>query len=69
MTKKKRIRSGIAKSKQAHQATRRIGAKSSSAKNKPRHQPDYLLEDHPELGIPSMEQKGGSLKPERRAKK
>jgi hypothetical protein len=69
MTKKKRIRSGIAKSKQARKATRRIGPKSSPAKNQPLHQPDYLLEDHPELGIPSMPEKGGSLKQERRAKK
>jgi hypothetical protein len=69
MTKKKRIRTGSAKSMQARKGTRRIGPKSSPAENEPPHQPDYLLEDHPELGIPLMEQNGGSPKKEHRAKK
>jgi hypothetical protein len=69
MTKKKRIRTGSAKSMQAHKGTRRIGPKSSHTENEPPHQPDYLLEDHPELGIPLLEQNGGSPKKERRAKK
>jgi hypothetical protein len=69
MTKKKRIRTGSAKSMQAHKGTRRIGPKSSHTEIEPLHQPDYLLEDHPELGIPLMEQNVGSPKKERRAKK
>jgi hypothetical protein len=69
MTKKKRIRTGSAKTTRAHKGARRIGAKSSHTENEPLHQPDYLLEDHPELGIPSMVQNGGSPKQERRAKK
>jgi len=69
MKKKKRIRTASAKSMQAPKGTRRIAPKSSHAENEPLHQPDYLLEDHPELGIPLMEQNGGSPKKERRAKK
>jgi hypothetical protein len=42
---------------------------SSPMEKEPLHQPDYLLEDHPELGIPSMVQNGGSSKEEHRAKK
>jgi hypothetical protein len=68
MTKKKRIRTGNAKTTHAHKDTRRIGPKSSHTENEPLHQPDYLLEDHPELGIPSMVQNEASPK-QRRAKK
>jgi hypothetical protein len=46
-----------------------IGPRSGPAENEPLHQPDYLLEDHPELGIPSMVQNGRSPKPEHRVKK
>ncbi len=69
MTKKKRIRTWGAKPTHVHKGTRRIGPKSSPTENEPLHQPDYLLEDHPELGIPSMVQNGGSPKQERPAKK
>jgi hypothetical protein len=68
MTKKKRIRT-VAKSTRAHKVTSRSGPKSSAAEHEPLHQPDYLLEDHPELGIPSVAQNEGSPKQKRRAKK
>jgi len=68
MKKKKRIRTGNAKPTHAYKGTRRIRPKSSPTENEPLHQPDYLLEDHPELGIPSVVQNGGSPKQERRAK-
>ena len=68
-TKKKRIRTGKAKSTHARKDLRRIGPKGSDAENEPLHQPDYLLEDHPELGIPSTMQKVASPKQKRRTKK
>jgi hypothetical protein len=69
MKKKKRTRTGNTKSAHAHTGTRRIRPISSPTENEPLHQPDYLLEDHPELGIPSRVQNGGSSRQERRAKK
>jgi hypothetical protein len=68
MTKKKRIKT-VAKSRRAHKVSSPSGPKSIPAEHEPLHQPDYLLEDHPELGIPSVAQKGGSPKQKRRAKK
>jgi len=69
MTKKKRIGTKSAKPSHTHKRTRWIGPRSGPAENEPLHQPDYLLEDHPELGIPSMVQNGRSPKPEHRVKK
>jgi hypothetical protein len=68
MTKKKRVKT-VAKSRRAHKVSSPSGPKSIPAEHEPLHQPDYLLEDHPELGIPLMEQNGGSPKKEHRAKK
>jgi hypothetical protein len=68
-TKKKRPTTGKAKSTHAPKDPRRIGPKSRDAENEPLHQPDYLLEDHPELGIPSIMQKVASPKQKRRTRK
>jgi|HubBroStandDraft_6_1064221.scaffolds.fasta_scaffold3108977_1 hypothetical protein len=69
MKKKKRTRTGNPKTTQAPKDTRRIGQKSSRTENEPLHQPDYLLEDHPELGIPSMVHNGVRPKQGHRTKK
>lgn len=69
MTKKKRTRTGSAKVTHAHKGTRSIGPKSGHAENEPVHQPDYLLEDHPELGLPSTVRSSESLKQGRGTKK
>jgi hypothetical protein len=69
MKKKKRTQTGNPKTTHAHKDTRAIGPKSSHTENEPLHQPDYLLEDHPELGIPSMVHNGVRPKQGRRAKK
>jgi hypothetical protein len=68
MTKKKRIRAESRKPKHAHEGTHSIRPISGHTENE-LHQPDYLLEDHPELDIPSIGQNGGSPKQEHRAKK
>jgi hypothetical protein len=69
MRKNKRRRTGNIKPTNTHTVTQRIRPISSPTKNEPPHQPDYLLEDHPELGIPSRAENGESPKEEHRAKK